>query len=119
MSTKTTQQLSALLTICVLVAAITAFLPKKTQVKENTSKLLSANIESIQISKGNFLAVSTKPVVVRTFIKYTSVSQIPKSQNVRQVTPYDYLSLLPLLITAATPLILGLVKAKSSDKVKK
>lgn len=37
-----------------------------------------------------------------------SPTQVPSTPTAKQGTPYDYLSLLPVIIIAATPLILGL-----------
>jgi len=47
----------------------------------------------------------------------TLANQMPDSQTNRNLTTYDYLSLLPVVITALTPLILGLAK-KSNSKTK-
>ena len=59
-----------------------------------------------------------------SYIEVPSVSQIPSSSNTRQITPYDYFTSLPALITALTALISALtpliisLKTKSSDKEK-
>ena len=49
--------------------------------------------------------------------KLTLANQVPDSQTNQNLTTYAYLSLLPVLITALTPLILGLAK-KSNSKTK-
>lgn len=53
---------------------------------------------------------------VETHIGVPATSNIPTPQVGQQLTPYDYLTLLPALITAATPLILGLKKKDKDDK---
>ena len=59
-----------------------------------------------------------------SYIEVPSVSQIPSSSNARQITPLDYFTSLPALITALTALITALppliisLKTKPSDKEK-
>lgn len=59
-----------------------------------------------------------------SYIEVPSVSQLPSPPSDKQITPYDYFTSLPALITALTalisaltPLIIGL-KTKPSDKEK-
>jgi|GEM_PF-4006250 len=62
--------------------------------------------DSQEISSGNYIAVPP-------------TANVPTSQLSQSQTPYDYLALLPALIAAATPLILGLRKkdkSKNEDK---
>ncbi|WP_373527393.1 hypothetical protein [Nostoc sp.] len=41
-----------------------------------------------------------------------------RSPSIMQPTLYDYLTILPVIITAATPLILGLRRKQASDLLK-
>lgn len=50
-----------------------------------------------------------------THIEVPATPNVPTPQVGQQPTPYDYLTLLPALITAATPLILGLKKKDKDD----
>ncbi|HAG85791.1 MAG TPA: hypothetical protein DCL61_32795 [Cyanobacteria bacterium UBA12227] len=51
-----------------------------------------------------------------TYIGVPLTTDIPRSQSGQQPTALDYFVVLPALVSAATPLILGL---KKSDKDKK
>jgi hypothetical protein len=50
-----------------------------------------------------------------TYIGVPATDNVFTPQVPQPKTPYDYLALLPVLITAATPLILGF-KKKGKDK---
>jgi hypothetical protein len=50
-----------------------------------------------------------------THIGVPATGNVPTPQVVQPPTPHDYLALLPVLITAATPLILGLKKNKDKE----
>jgi hypothetical protein len=52
---------------------------------------------------------------VGTHIGVPATNNVPTPQVEQPPTPYDYLALFPVLITAVTPLILGL-KKKDKDK---
>jgi hypothetical protein len=49
-----------------------------------------------------------------TLIAVPPTDNVPTLQQLP--TPYDYLTLLPVLITAMTPLILGLMNKDKDDK---
>lgn len=51
-----------------------------------------------------------------THIEVPAMYNVPTSQVGQQPTPYDYLTVLPILITALTPLILGLRKKDKDDE---
>jgi hypothetical protein len=57
---------------------------------------------------------STNPLV-GSHIGVPTTNNVPIPQVGQAPTPYDYLALFPVLITAVTPLILGL-KKKDKDK---
>lgn len=60
---------------------------------------------------------STKDFLAETSIEVPAVSPNGESPSITQPTPYDYLTILPAILTAATPLILGL--AAKSDFFRK
>ncbi|GAB1544597.1 hypothetical protein NUACC21_72730 [Scytonema sp. NUACC21] len=61
------------------------------------------------------LSNTTNQLSAATYVGVPSSGSIPNPQGQPlSLTPYDYFALLPALITAATPLILGLREKKSS-----
>ncbi|WP_334918540.1 hypothetical protein [Nostoc sp.] len=80
--------------------ALTDALSEGRNIKFKDISMLTNN--SQEISSGSYIAVPP-------------ASNIPTPQVGKPLTTYDYLALIPVLITAATPLILGL-KKKDKDK---
>ncbi|MBE9216496.1 hypothetical protein IQ247_28195 [Plectonema cf. radiosum LEGE 06105] len=56
-------------------------------------------------------------ISAETYINVPATSNFP-TPPVIQPTPYDYLALLPAILTALTPLILGLKKKDKDDEDK-
>lgn len=65
-----------------------------------------------------FMTLNNSQKQDESYIEASSGSQIPSSSNVRQISPYDYFTSLPALITALTALIGALTKLITSLKTR-
>ncbi|MEM6398781.1 MAG: hypothetical protein AAF757_00905 [Cyanobacteria bacterium P01_D01_bin.116] len=65
------------------------------------------------------VAKNPQEISTGSYIGVPATTNIPTPQVGRPPTPYDYWALLPAILTALTPLVLGLKKKDKDDEDKK